>query len=106
MVWIVSVLNSSPSPDSPTHPMSWSEKGTRDKGASEVKACQIRQRLLESNNRIVADVQFETRPLITPTAVSPNDTLFVQQWDMTRIQAGGAGTTGAGRLCPCIVGVR
>jgi subtilisin family serine protease len=60
----------------------------------EVNAYQIRQRLLESNNRIVADVQFETMPLITPTSVSPNDTLFAQQWDMTRIQAGGAGTTG------------
>jgi len=60
----------------------------------EVNAYQIRQRLLESNNRIVADVQFEIMPLITPTSVSPNDTLFAQQWDMTRIQAGGAGTTG------------
>ena len=60
----------------------------------EVNAYQIRQRLLESNNPIVADVQFETMPLITPTSVSPNDTLFAQQWDMTRIQAGGAGTTG------------
>jgi hypothetical protein len=60
----------------------------------EVIAYQIRQRSLESNNPIVADVQFETMPLITPTSVSPNDTLFAQQWDMTRIQAGGAGTTG------------
>lgn len=60
----------------------------------EVNAYQIRQRLLESNNRIVADVQLETMPLITPTSVSPNDTLFAQQWSMTRIQAGGAGTTG------------
>ncbi len=59
-----------------------------------VNAYQIRQRLLESNNRIVADVQFETMPLIVPTSVSPNDPLFAQQWDMTRIQAGGAGTTG------------
>jgi subtilisin family serine protease len=60
----------------------------------EVNAYQIRQRLLESENRIVADVQLETMPLIVPTAVSPNDPLFGQQWDMTRIQAGGAGTTG------------
>lgn len=60
----------------------------------EVNAYQIKQQLLESNNRIVADVQFETMPLITPTSVSPNDTLFAQQWSMTRIQAGGAGTTG------------
>jgi subtilisin family serine protease len=60
----------------------------------EVNAYQIRERLLESKSRIVADVQFEIMPLIVPTAVSPNDTLFGQQWDMTRIQAGGAGTTG------------
>jgi hypothetical protein len=60
----------------------------------EVNAYQIRQRLLESKSGIVADVQFETMPLIVPTAVSPNDTLFGQQWDMARIQAGGAGTTG------------
>ena len=60
----------------------------------EINAYQIKQRLLESNNKAVADVQFETMPLIVPTAVSPNDTLFAQQWDMTRIQAGGAGTTG------------
>lgn len=60
----------------------------------EINAYQIRQQLLESNNQIIADVQFETMPLIVPTAASPNDTLFAQQWDMTRIQAGGAGTTG------------
>jgi subtilisin family serine protease len=60
----------------------------------EVNAYQIRQRLLEPNSQIVADVQFETMPLIVPTAVAPNDPLFAQQWDMTRIRAGGAGTTG------------
>lgn len=60
----------------------------------EVNAYQIRERLLASDDRIVADVQFETMPFMTPTSISPNDTLFAQQWDMTRIQAGGAGTTG------------
>jgi subtilisin family serine protease len=60
----------------------------------EVNAYQIKQRLLESSNKLVADVQFETMPMIVPTSVSPNDTLFAQQWGMTRIQAGGAGTTG------------
>jgi hypothetical protein len=57
-------------------------------------AYEVRRLLLASNERAVADVQFETMPLLRPTAVSPNDTLFAQQWDMTRIQAGGAGTTG------------
>jgi subtilisin family serine protease len=58
----------------------------------EVNAYQLRARLLASN--LVLDVQFETMPLIRPTAVAPNDTLFAQQWNMTRIGAGGAGTTG------------
>lgn len=61
---------------------------------AETNAYQLRQQLLEANNRIVADVQFETMPLITPTAVVPNDTLVAQQWDMTQINAAGAGTTG------------
>lgn len=60
----------------------------------EVNAYQLKQLLMESGNKAVADVQFETMPLLVPTSVSPNDTLFAQQWDMTRIQAGGAGTTG------------
>ncbi|NTV06408.1 MAG: S8 family serine peptidase [Chlorobiaceae bacterium] len=60
---------------------------------SDINAYQIKKRLLESSSNVVADVQLETMPMITPTAVSPNDPLFTQQWDMTRIQAGGAGTT-------------
>jgi subtilisin family serine protease len=53
----------------------------------EVNAYQIRQRLLESKDQIVADVQFETMPLITPTTASPNDDFFGQQWNMMQIQA-------------------
>lgn len=60
----------------------------------QVNAYQLRQRLEETNSQLIADVQFETMPLITPTSIAPNDTLFAQQWDMTRIQAGGPGTTG------------
>lgn len=52
----------------------------------EVNAYQIRQRLLESNNKVVADVQFETMPMIQDWCVVPNDTLFAQQWNMTQIQ--------------------
>lgn len=62
--------------------------------ARDVNAYQLRQRLLESNNRLIADVQFETMPMVVPAAFSPNDNLFAQQWNMARIQAGGAGTTG------------
>jgi len=52
----------------------------------EVNAYQVKQRLLESNNRVVADVQFETMPMIQNWCVVPNDTLFAQQWNMTQIQ--------------------
>ncbi len=62
--------------------------------AREVNAYQLRARLASDNGALVLDAQFETMPLIRPTAIVPSDTLFTQQWDMTRIQAGGAGSTG------------
>lgn len=49
---------------------------------------------LERASHILADVQFETMPLVTPTAVNPGDTLFPQQWDMARINASGAAQSG------------
>lgn len=52
----------------------------------EINAYQVKQRLLESNNRLVADVQFETMPMIQDWCAVPNDTLFAQQWNMTQIQ--------------------
>jgi subtilisin family serine protease len=58
----------------------------------DVNAYDLRRQL--DGNPVVADAQFETMPLVTPTCVQPSDTLFAQQWDMTRIEAGGAGTTG------------
>ncbi|MES3022191.1 MAG: S8 family serine peptidase [Pseudomonadota bacterium] len=61
---------------------------------AQVNAYELKARLEQSGNQGVADVQFETMPLITPTAIVPSDTLFAQQWDMTRIQAGGPGSTG------------
>lgn len=51
------------------------------------------KRMLESMP-LVADVQFETMPMLKPTCIAPSDTLFANQWDMVRIEAGGAGTTG------------
>jgi subtilisin family serine protease len=60
----------------------------------EINAYQLRERLRQIPNAPVVDFQFETMPLLTPTSVAPNDTLFPQQWDMTRIEAGGPGTTG------------
>jgi subtilisin family serine protease len=56
-------------------------------------AYQLRNNL-EKHSQIVREVRFENMPMIVPTAISPNDTWFPQQWDMTQIQAGGAGITG------------
>lgn len=60
----------------------------------EVNAYQLRARLAQENSPLVADVQFETVPLVRPSAIVPSDTLYTQQWDMARIGAGGAGNTG------------
>jgi len=60
----------------------------------EINAYQLRERLRQIPNAPISDFQFETMPLLTPTSIAPNDTLFPQQWDMTRIEAGGPGTTG------------
>ncbi|WP_165390880.1 S8 family serine peptidase [Pseudoduganella lutea] len=60
----------------------------------EVNAYQLRERVRQSPDGALVDFQFETMPLLTPTSIAPNDALFPQQWDMTRIEAGGPGTTG------------
>ena len=60
----------------------------------EVNAYQLRARLQNDDSRSVVDVQFDTMPLIRPTAIVPSDTLYIQQWDMARIGAGGVSTTG------------
>lgn len=62
--------------------------------AREVNAYQLRDCVRQTPNAAVADFQFETMPLLTPTSIAPSDTLFPQQWDMTRIEAGGPGLTG------------
>lgn len=62
--------------------------------AREVNAYQLRARLQADLGRVVIDAQFETLPVIRPTAIVPTDTLYTQQWDMERIGAGGLGTTG------------
>jgi hypothetical protein len=59
----------------------------------EVSIYEIKKEL-ERSTALVADVQLETMPLVTPTAVNPGDALFPQQWDMARINASGAAQSG------------
>jgi subtilisin family serine protease len=55
-------------------------------------AYQLRNNLVEYSE-VITEVRFENMPMTVPIAISPNDTHFAQQWNMTRIQAGGPGTT-------------
>jgi len=55
-------------------------------------AYHLRNNLMKYS-QVVREVRFENMPMIVPTAISPNDTFFAQQWNMTRIQAGGPGIT-------------
>ncbi|MHA6513784.1 S8 family serine peptidase [Tessaracoccus sp. Z1128] len=47
----------------------------------------------ELSKKLGTEVKLEFIPLVVPTAMNPNDPLFSSQWDMVRINAGGAGTT-------------
>ncbi len=57
-------------------------------------AYQLQYLLLQQEKGLISEAHFESMPMVIPTTVVPNDTLFPQQWSMTRIQAGGAGITG------------
>lgn len=59
-----------------------------------VNAYQLRDQVLQGGDDAGFDIRLETMPFLVPTAVSPNDPLFAQQWGMTQIDAGGPGTTG------------
>jgi subtilisin family serine protease len=61
--------------------------------AKELNAYRL-QELLSDQKELISQVSLENMPMIVPIAAIPNDTFFPQQWSMTRIQAGGAGTTG------------
>jgi hypothetical protein len=65
----------------------------------EASAYDIQRQLLDKERELVAEAHFEYMPMIKPIAIEPNDPLYAQQWDMTRVFAGGAGTTGWD-ICP------
>lgn len=60
-------------------------------------AYRLQSLLLKQEQRLIQEAFFENMPLLQPLAAIPNDTLFAQQWDMTRIHApeGWNSTTGA-----------
>jgi subtilisin family serine protease len=60
----------------------------------EHNALQLKDLLLKEEKDVIGDVYLENMPMVVPVTVVPSDTLFPQQWNMTRIQAGGPGTTG------------
>jgi Subtilase family len=60
----------------------------------ERSAYDVRATLLEKANGAFTDVRLEHMPMVVPTTVTPNDPLIAQQWDMTQINAAGAGTSG------------
>ncbi|MEH7473090.1 S8 family serine peptidase [Priestia megaterium] len=60
----------------------------------EYSAYELKDLLLQRETPLVTEVHFENMPLIIPTSLIPNDTMFTQQWNMTQIQAGGPGLTG------------
>lgn len=64
------------------------------KNPAQADAYEIQGQLLEQSPDLIDEVLFENMPMVVPVSVVPNDTLYAQQWDMVRIQAGGPGTTG------------
>lgn len=64
----------------------------------------IRTRL-EKQPTLFRSVHFDNMPMVRPTAVTPTDPLFVEQWDMTRIQApeGWNISTGTSTVVVCVL---
>ena len=76
---------------------------------STANAYELRETILREDSDLVADARFETMPMVVPTTLVPNDTLFAQQWNMTQILAGGSGRTawnagtGAAAVTVCVL---
>jgi subtilisin family serine protease len=66
----------------------------------------LRDVLLEKERGVVRDARFENMPMTVPVAATiPNDTLFAQQWGMTRINAPAAWdiSAGVGTVVACVL---
>lgn len=72
---------------------------------AELDAYELRERLLEQASDRIADVRLENMPMLVPSAVVPNDTLWAQQWDMVQIEApaGWDISTGAAGVVVCVL---
>jgi subtilisin family serine protease len=82
------------------------ELGESANGSS---AYDLRDALLSEEGDVVTDAFLEHMPLIVPLTIVPNDPMYPQQWNMARIQAGGAGlsawdiSTGAAGVVVCVM---
>ncbi len=54
----------------------------------EMSAYEIKEQIASGKYKGV-DIRHEMMPMVTPTTMIPNDTLYPQQWNMDRIRAGG-----------------
>ncbi|MGW7150505.1 S8 family serine peptidase, partial [Streptomyces sp. NPDC054878] len=64
----------------------------QDTGTADV--FQIREELLAAHGDILSGAHFEIMPMAVPLCMEPNDPLYPGQWNMTKVFAGGPGTTG------------
>lgn len=65
----------------------------------------LRAQLAKQANDSGMDIRFENMPMLVPSALSPNDPMFAQQWNMNQIQApdGWDISTGAASVVVCIL---
>ena len=54
---------------------------------SKQNAFALKNEVLKMSEGVIEDVQFEHIPYYIPLCITPNDTFFANQWDMTQIQA-------------------